>query len=492
MNSLSKKLREFKLDLLVAEKERKTTANERIIREAKTKVKNSSLVNRYLASSYRDETYNTTRSTSDPNKQKRVGIRKKVFVNTPHKSPYTLTSKEAHTHCDTNTYKSGDFFYSFKDKNLVTSPDKHSPQRPNFNFESEHKSTSRFVNGNNQGNNAFFQNIAKTPKNSAPLVKEILFKSHDGKFVENDFIIASGGLNHSGVRITQSREENFLKRPSNASMDIPTPILIGREIKRYQISHEFQKNPSDDGSLIKSQTAKYIGPIRSSRSPKNVLSPPPLEYCEEIDDEVFELENARNRGGSFGQDTFVSDSVRIAPSTAGHGDTQSSVLKHFDSNMYSSANLANLMSSGSKKSKRRRTKGRENSWDNDKPLIIPEEIVIPRSKTSTMRVGPVCSYGVNSFNNITGKICQDRVAMYINLIDYKGKKINFGFFGLYTGWKGSLCANYLRDNFHKYLMRNKYFPGNIERAVEDSLQRCEKDYIEHRDSGFKGTMRYNQ
>jgi hypothetical protein len=157
-----------------------------------------------------------------------MGIRKRVFVNTPHKSPYTLTSKEAQLHRDTNTYKSGDFFYSFKDKNLMTSPDKHSPQRLNFNFGSEQKSTTRFVNGNNQGNNAFFQDLAKTPKNSAPLVKEILFKSHDGKFVENDFIIASGGLNHSGVKITQSREENFLKRPSNAFMDIPTPNLTGR------------------------------------------------------------------------------------------------------------------------------------------------------------------------------------------------------------------------------------------------------------------------
>jgi hypothetical protein len=211
-----------------------------------------------------------------------------VFVNTPHKSPYTLTSKELQTHRDTNTYKSGDFFYSFKDKNLVTSPGKHSPQRPNVNSELEQKSTTRFVNRTNHGNNAFFQDIAKTSKNSAALVKEILFKSHEGKFVENDFIIASGGLNHSGVKITQSTEENFLKRPSNSSMELPAPILTGREIKRYQISHDFQKNPVDEGSLMKSETAKYIRPVQSSHSPRNVLPPPRLEYCEEIDDEVFE------------------------------------------------------------------------------------------------------------------------------------------------------------------------------------------------------------
>jgi hypothetical protein len=55
-------------DLMIADKERQTSTNDRILREAKTKVENSSLVNRYLASSYRDETYNITRSTSDPDK----------------------------------------------------------------------------------------------------------------------------------------------------------------------------------------------------------------------------------------------------------------------------------------------------------------------------------------------------------------------------------------------------------------------------------------
>lgn len=90
-----------------------------------------------------------------------------------------------------------------------------------------------------------------------------------------------------------------------------------------------------------------------------------------------------------------------------------------------------MQSSSSKRSyhNRRRKKGRENSWDNMKTIAIPEEVVIPRSKTSSIRVGPICAYSVNSFNNITGKVCQDRVAMYINLIDFKQKKINFAFFG---------------------------------------------------------------
>ena len=51
------------------------------------------------------------------------------------------------------------------------------------------------------------------------------------------------------------------------------------------------------------------------------------------------------------------------------------------------------------------------------------------------------------------------------------------FFAIFDGHGGSLCADFLRDNLHNYIIRDQSFPRNPKEAIERGFDTAEREFI---------------
>ena len=81
---------------------------------------------------------------------------------------------------------------------------------------------------------------------------------------------------------------------------------------------------------------------------------------------------------------------------------------------------------------------------------------------------------------------EDRVSIIYNIpkpqgyIENKNNSIpwpNCSFFGLYDGHGGSAACDFLRDNLHKYIINDKYFPSNPQKAIANGFIYAEKIFF---------------
>jgi protein phosphatase 2C family protein 2/3 len=56
---------------------------------------------------------------------------------------------------------------------------------------------------------------------------------------------------------------------------------------------------------------------------------------------------------------------------------------------------------------------------------------------------------------------------------------NCSFFGLYDGHGGSKACDFLRDNLHKYIINDKYFPSNPQKAIANGFISAEKQFFKN-------------
>ena len=101
-------------------------------------------------------------------------------------------------------------------------------------------------------------------------------------------------------------------------------------------------------------------------------------------------------------------------------------------------------------------------------------------KTSKKTMGLIKSYGVNTYQGIVRNYNEDRVSIIINMNkpkNYLKKWPKISFFGIYDGHGGEGCAEYLRDNLHKLICENDFFPDNIPEAIEYGITRAEYDFL---------------
>ena len=81
---------------------------------------------------------------------------------------------------------------------------------------------------------------------------------------------------------------------------------------------------------------------------------------------------------------------------------------------------------------------------------------------------------------------EDRVSIIYNIPKPQGytdnKKNpwpNCSFFGLYDGHGGSAACDFLRDNLHKYIINDKYFPSNPQKAIANGFIYAEKIFFKN-------------
>jgi hypothetical protein len=90
------------------------------------------------------------------------------------------------------------------------------------------------------------------------------------------------------------------------------------------------------------------------------------------------------------------------------------------------------------------------------------KIIIPNddpTKTSNKRTGIVRAYAANTNQGLVRTYNEDRVSIITNLLPPKSrtditadKWPRCSYFGIYDGHGGSLCADFLRDNLHQFVI----------------------------------------
>ena len=101
---------------------------------------------------------------------------------------------------------------------------------------------------------------------------------------------------------------------------------------------------------------------------------------------------------------------------------------------------------------------------------------------SSSQNGPVKAYGVNSYRGLVKKYNEDRVSIILNIAkpqNYSGNywPQNLSIFSLFDGHAGNKCCDFLRDNFHLYLIKSTLFPKDIEGAISETFSKLENDFL---------------
>ena len=119
-------------------------------------------------------------------------------------------------------------------------------------------------------------------------------------------------------------------------------------------------------------------------------------------------------------------------------------------------------------------------------------------KISNCKNGKIFSFGVCSLDPVsineskdnTNK-SYDRIAVYFNNLksSKSTKPIFISFFGLYDGYGGHICSNYMKDNLHKAIFKSKYFPKNLSMAINDAVKFTLKSYWVYKSSVLQSVAR---
>jgi len=123
----------------------------------------------------------------------------------------------------------------------------------------------------------------------------------------------------------------------------------------------------------------------------------------------------------------------------------------------------------------------------EKQIQAAHRLVIPHddpTKTSTKRTGIVRAYAANTNQGLIRNYNEDRVSIITNLLPPKQRTDvrledwpKCSYFGIYDGHGGSLCADFLRDNLHTFVIMEKCFPENPKEAIIRGFQKAEDEFI---------------
>lgn len=64
-------------------------------------------------------------------------------------------------------------------------------------------------------------------------------------------------------------------------------------------------------------------------------------------------------------------------------------------------------------------------------------------------------------------------------MDPKIKWPKCSFFGVFDGHGGCLCADFLRDNLHHYIVNDENFPSNPREAIKRGFKEAEKFFLNY-------------
>ena len=114
-------------------------------------------------------------------------------------------------------------------------------------------------------------------------------------------------------------------------------------------------------------------------------------------------------------------------------------------------------------------------------IIIPND---ETTKTSSKRTGIVRGYAANTNQGLVRNYNEDRVSIITNLLPPKERTDispsnwpKCSYFGIYDGHGGSMCADFLRDSLHTYVIMDPCFPNDPKQAIVNGFAKAEQDFM---------------
>lgn len=130
-----------------------------------------------------------------------------------------------------------------------------------------------------------------------------------------------------------------------------------------------------------------------------------------------------------------------------------------------------------------------------RPNIDPLDLRLPNeesTKFSTKKNGIIAGYAANTNQGIIRTYNEDRVSIILNIVKPKGKEniINWpkwSFFAIYDGHGGNVCADFLKDNLHQFIVRQDWFPDDVKTAIRRGWRDAENLFFELSEAQAKKT-----
>ena len=95
----------------------------------------------------------------------------------------------------------------------------------------------------------------------------------------------------------------------------------------------------------------------------------------------------------------------------------------------------------------------------------------------------IMTENINKYKKINNhKIFSFTNTEKIRIYNINSNKNNFNnfhcsFFGLYDGHAGNSCADFLRDNLHKFIINDKHFPKNPKKSIFNGFLKAESTFL---------------
>ena len=109
---------------------------------------------------------------------------------------------------------------------------------------------------------------------------------------------------------------------------------------------------------------------------------------------------------------------------------------------------------------------------------IPE---IKNTASSSKRCGYVFRYAANTNKGSFRNYNEDRLSIVINIPCPSSISSDSwphsSFFGIYDGHGGKACANYLKDNLHRFIFDSSHFPKKPKQALLEGFQKAEDEFL---------------
>lgn len=111
------------------------------------------------------------------------------------------------------------------------------------------------------------------------------------------------------------------------------------------------------------------------------------------------------------------------------------------------------------------------------------KLKLDKVKYSNQGYGVINAYSATTNQGKVRNYNEDRVSIILNINKPSNKEETLfwpkcSFFGIYDGHAGSTCADFLRDNLHKFIINDKNFPENPQLAILNGFILAEKLFLE--------------
>ena len=122
-----------------------------------------------------------------------------------------------------------------------------------------------------------------------------------------------------------------------------------------------------------------------------------------------------------------------------------------------------------------------------KSTFSPNELLTKKydyyepSKFSTKQIGPVKSFGYNTYQGLYKENNEDRVSVCSSVKKPASSKMKvwpkISYFAVFDGHGGEECAEFLEKNFLNYLVENSNFPYDIKLSMIEACQKIEEGFF---------------